>query len=570
LNKIIESLMASFRTDHELSPDLPESELFEHFASYLYVASKVTTDFSSEDLVVGCESQPSLDAVAVIVNGNVVRYPDEINSLAEANGYLDVDFVFIQAKTSQNFDSSALGSLADCAERLLKGNSIASDNNRIAEFLTLRNTVIKKAILFRNRKPRAELLYVTTGRVPESVDPNFSERKRIARERLLATQILDVAEIVLAGADELQQLSRSWQNSVTREVIFTRKIALPSVPNVLTSYLGVLPIREFMKLLEGEQDKILASIFYDNVRDYQLMNDVNAGIASTLAEKESWSRFMLMNNGITIIAKRIVSTGEPITLEDYQIVNGCQTSHVIWENRERLLEADLFVPVKVVATSDEQIISDIIRATNSQTNVSRLQLQAATDFQKKLEDCFAAFTSPGLKYERRSKQYAARTVARSKVISQYRLLKAFAAIFMSSPHLVTKGFKTVLQRVGESVFVERHRPEVYVYAATLCWAIEELVRKRKIDHGFAAARFHIAMVYHQLQKGAPSNQPESAALQKFCTGRIEHLADLENFAETIRPALRIVEDALAVKSRNGLRQSAFTGHLIQRVRDTTS
>jgi AIPR protein len=293
-----------------------------------------------------------------------------------------------------------------------------------------------------------------------------------------------------------------------------------------------------------------------------LMNEVNAGMAASLADAECRSRFMLMNNGVTIIAKRVVSAGDDLTLDDYQIVNGCQTSHVLWESRAVLSNANLSVPVKVVATSDEVVVSDIIRATNSQTNVSRVQLQAATVFQKSLEECFNAYESPGLRYERRSKQYAGVSLARSKIVTQFALVKAFASVFQQAPHQLTKGFKLVLHRVGDSIFNANHRPEIYVYAATLCYAIEQLLRKRKIDRGLSIARFHIAMVYHQLQRGVPTGNADSVALQKYCASKIESFSNLDDFATAVQPAVDIVAGALEEKSRNGVRQVPFTTHLL--------
>jgi hypothetical protein len=40
-----------------------------------------------------------------------------------------------------------------------------------------------------------------------------------------------------------------------------------------------------------------------------------------------------MNNGVTIIARDLRRTAQKFFIEDYQIVNGCQTSHVLFEQR---------------------------------------------------------------------------------------------------------------------------------------------------------------------------------------------------------------------------------------------
>ena len=161
LNPIVKSLMKSFAIEHDLPIELDEATLFEHFSAFLYAASRVVTEFTSEDLVVASSSQPALDSVALVVNGQLIRYPDEISEKAEVNGYLDVDYLFIQSKRSASFDSNALRSLGDVAERLVRGRTIPTDNERVRAFAVLTQRVVDQARYFRNRKPRALLAYVT-------------------------------------------------------------------------------------------------------------------------------------------------------------------------------------------------------------------------------------------------------------------------------------------------------------------------------------------------------------------------------------------------------------------------
>src|ERR1051326_9277693 len=45
--------------------------------------------------------------------------------------------------------------------------------------------------------------------------------------------------------------------------------------------------------------------------------------------------FPLRNNGVTIVARKLQRVGPQFTLEDFEIVNGCQTSHVIAANAKQ-------------------------------------------------------------------------------------------------------------------------------------------------------------------------------------------------------------------------------------------
>ena len=112
-----------------------------------------------------------------------------------------------------------------------------------------------------------------------------------------------------------------------------------------------------------------------------------------------------MNNGVTIIAKTLRATANRFYIEDYQIVNGCQTSHVLFDRKEAL-DSTVMVPLRLIATKDDDVIASIIVATNRQTEVREEQLLALSSFQKKLEAFFSSFDeAQRLYYERRSRQY---------------------------------------------------------------------------------------------------------------------------------------------------------------------
>ena len=82
-------------------------------------------------------------------------------------------------------------------------------------------------------------------------------------------------------------------------------------------------------------------------------------------------------------------------------MNGCQTSHVLHDN-ESLLSDSVRIPFRLIGTQDENVIEDIIRATNRQTEVKDEQFFAMKNFAKKLEAYFKSFPIiTALKYDSR-------------------------------------------------------------------------------------------------------------------------------------------------------------------------
>ena len=94
-------------------------------------------------------------------------------------------------------------------------------------------------------------------------------------------------------------------------------------------------------------------------------------MAATLRDGLKQKRFGILNNGITIISPDVRITGFDIFLRDFQIVNGCQTSNVLFEHRNSVTE-DATLMLKVVETSDLAVVDDIVRSTNRQSKVACL------------------------------------------------------------------------------------------------------------------------------------------------------------------------------------------------------
>ena len=255
-----------------------------------------------------------------------------------------------------------------------------------------------------------------------------------------------------------------------------------------------LPVdwEEYIKLIVSENGEIRKNVFYDNVRDYQGENEVNNEIAETI--KSASDKFILLNNGVTIICKKLTNLRNKFTLTDYQIVNGCQTSHVLYYNKE-LIDGKLQIPIKLIETSDENTVNSIIKATNRQTEVSNEQLIALNEFHRKLEDFYKTFTgTQKLYYERRSKQYNYMAeIEKVRIVSISTQIKAAAAMFFDKPHLASRYYGRLLKYV-DGIFSEKHRQLPYYTCAYLLYKIEYLFRNKMLPAQYRKFRYHILML----------------------------------------------------------------------------
>ena len=134
----------------------------------------------------------------------------------------------------------------------------------------------------------------------------------------------------------------------------------------------------------------------------------------------------MLNNGITIVAKSITPVGDQIEIYDYQIVNGCQTSYVLFDNR-KFLRDDSFVMVKLIEVTNENVSDRVIYTTNRQTEVKSEAFAATKHFHKRLQDYYDSVSNPyRLYYERRSKQYDLNdSVSKNRVVTLTQQIQSY-------------------------------------------------------------------------------------------------------------------------------------------------
>lgn len=443
MDRITKSLLDEFTRDSGISA-LPENERFEHFPSYLNVGRHVSETFDTGDVVTGSVGDTGIDAIAVVINGTLATDPEIVAELNDLNGYLDVTFVFVQAERSSGFDTAKIGQFGFGVQDFFKDEPTLKRNSAISDAAATMAAVYDRSSRFKRGNPICRLYYVTTGKWTN--DPNLEARRAAVKQDLEELRLFRDVEFTPVDADGIQRLYSQAKNAIAREFSFADRTVVPEIPGVTEAYIGLLPATEYLGLVRDETGDIIKSLFYDNVRDWQEYNPVNSEMRETLASDEARLRFALMNNGITIIAKTIRSTGNKIFMEDYQVVNGCQTSHVLHEQSHHL-DSSVMVPLRLIATQDEAVVSAIIKATNRQTEVKQEQLIALSDFQKKLELFFKSFDNGRkLYYERRLKQYNSTAgIEKTRIVTPANLIRAFASMFLEEPHRTTRTFSRLLK-----------------------------------------------------------------------------------------------------------------------------
>lgn len=558
MDRITKSLLDEFSREEGISR-LAEDKRFEHFSTFLAVSNYHADNFDTDDLVTGSGGDTGIDAIAILVNGSIVNDAELVQELVDTNGYLDATFIFVQAERSTGFDMSKIGQFGFGVSDFFSEKPKLPRNAQVKSAAEIMNAIYERSSKFK-RNPTCRLFYVTTGKW--QADPNLEARRKAVVEDLKGLGIFRDIEFTPVGADGIQRTYNQTKNAISRDFTFSERTVVPEIPGVKEAYIGLLPAKEFLSLLDDGNGNILRSIFYDNVRDFQDYNTVNSEIKNTLESAQQRARFALMNNGITIIARTLLATGNKFHIEDYQIVNGCQTSHVIFDN-QKLLDESVVVPLRLIATDNEEVTASIVKATNRQTEVRAEQLIAISDFQKRLEAYFLTFADgEQLFYERRSRQYNATATEKTRIITPVNLIRAYASIFLEEPHRTTRTFRTLLEQVGKTIFNPTDKLEPYYFSAAALYKLEYLFRNGSLDAKYKAARYHVLLAARLLVKPEAKPKPNSNEMARYCEPLLKIVWDTNKVTKLFEQATEIVgKTAGGNFHRDHIRTQPFTEKL---------
>lgn len=557
MDRITTSLIKDFLATQEREAT-NSSDDFELFAGYLALSNEYSKTFDVGAINVGAGDDTGIDSIAILVNGQLVEDTNEVDDLLESNGYLEVAYVFVQAKTSPKFDTQNMRTFYFGVQDFFSEKAKLKRNSDIEKFVELSEHILNYASHFRDN-PKCKTYYISTGLLQE--DQNVNGTIESAKEDLTKLYLFSSLEMHLLGAKELQKLYRKTKEPVSCKFQFASKVTLPDVDGIDEAYFGILPFKEFKNLLIDENENI-RSVFDDNVRDFQgAANLVNSGIEETLSSS-SPTLFGVLNNGVTIVADSIKASGNTFTVIDYQIVNGCQTSNILYLHRDNQDIAEISIPIRLIATKDENVKTKITVSTNNQTTIKKEQLSATSDFQRSLQHYYEAIEGEGkLYYERRSKEFHSDdSIVKRKIVTIANQIKSFSSMFRRDPHLVTTYFGSIAKTLGEKdsgLFEETHQYAPYYLAGLALYRLDGLFLSGEVDRKYRKVKFYILMLIPRLASQETLTHLNSERkCEEYCKPIISKLNKPAACKELFLKAVDVIdkagvdlEDKQALKSR---------------------
>lgn len=541
MDVVTQSLLKEFAESQKID-GLAQSDQFEAFINYIVVSDIYPEEFDF-NIVATRQGEFGIDGVAIIVNDAIVDDEEQLDDIITHNPVLQIQFLFVQAKTSSSFDSGDLSKFLQAVLDFFKDKASFQQNERILELQRIKNRLYDSAAKFVRGLPKIALYYATTGTWTD--DKNLCAIRDGFLAQASALHMFAATSFHPLDATKVQKLYFQTKNAFRVSISFGQNLSLPEIPNVRESYIGLLPISEYLKMITDDDGNVRRRLFFDNIRDFQGDTPVNKSIAGTLLSETS-IEFPLRNNGVTIVTRKLQRVGSQFTLEDFQIVNGCQTSHVIAANSAEENQA-IMIPIKIVSTEDEEVTRQVIIASNQQNKVDQESFWALDPIHKSIEIYFESKAGDQrLYYERRPGQF--NTIAgieKVRIVTKDLLLKMYASVFLEQPNQVGRYYKDLTPLIGKEIFSPHHEVHSYYTAAYIAYRLEFMFRNRRMDTEWKPFRFQIAMAARLVLEQDLKLDPKKKRSQAYCAAIDAVMADPDKAQAVFEEGTKAITKAIA-------------------------
>jgi AIPR protein len=547
MDVVTQSLLKEFAESQKIEGQ-PQSEQFEAFANYIVVSDIYPEEFDFSLVATG-PGEFGIDGIAIIVNDTIVDDEEQLEDITAHSPVLQVQFLFVQAKTSSSFDAGDMSKFFHAVLDFFKEEVSFRQNERILELLRIKNRLYEAAAKFVRGLPKIALYYATTGTWTD--DKNLCAIRDGFLAQVSALHMFAVTSFHPLDATKVQKLYFQTKNAFRVTISFGQNLSLPEIPNVRESYIGLLPISEYLKMITDDDGNVRRRLFFDNIRDFQGDTPVNRSIAATLLSETS-IEFPLRNNGVTIVTRKLQRVGPQFTPEDFQIVNGCQTSHVIAANSADENQATM-IPIKIVATEDEEVTRQVIIASNQQNKVDQESFWALDPIHKSIEIYFESKAGDQrLYYERRPGRF--NTIAgieKVRIVTKDLLLKVYASVFLEQPNQVGRYYKDLTPLIGKEIFSSDHAVHSYYTAAYIAYRLEFMFRNRRMMTEWKPFRFQLAMAARLILQRDLKLDPKKKRSQTYCNAIDTEMADPDKAQVVFEEGTRAITAAVSELKAQG-------------------
>lgn len=501
----------------EVAPEMKDDDYFEIFVNEQILKKY---ELSYDEMLKGIVDNGGdggIDGIHIFINGELLQEDTDLNIFKKD---IKFDIFIIQSKNQLGFHEDAILKMFSSAKDLFDLTAtIESFNSRYnKELLKIMKLFRNSFMKLQSKFPTVNFKYYYATKADE-VHPNVEGKVVLIEEEIKRKFSNAQFKFEFLTARKLIDLARTTQSS-TYSLRCSETISTADF-----GYMCLVKLTDYFKFIVDNNKKIIKSLFDANVRDYQGSIAVNSCIKETLESSVENQNFWWLNNGVTITVDRANMAGNTLTIEEPQIVNGCQTSFEIYNyisNIDDIDEEKRKVLVKVIQVPNEEIRMNIIRANNSQTQIPLSSLRATDDIHRDIEE---HLKTNGFYYERRKNYYKNMGKPISNIISVGYLSQIIEAIILGKPDVSRSRPSTLLKRDEDynKIFNKKYSLNLYLNGVKIARRIETIMKEMGIQAGdILNYKYHVMMFVIMYK-----NKWERVSWKKFQEINIDTILDDE-------------------------------------------
>lgn len=570
MHRIISTHLKKFISEKGIN-EKKESAQFELFVNHCIISRSYTGKFDVSDVSTSGDDA-GIDGIAIIADGELITTCEEITSLFKSHRRsIEIEFIFIQSKTSEKFEKKEITNFGDGIYDFSSEKPELPHDDVLSEARKIFDTVVDNVDKVKNGKPNATSYFVTTG--VWNGEKELSSALKIMKKKIESTGYFSCVNSYKIDRDELIKIWSSIHQPVEAIVKVKGFVPYNEMNGVEESYIAIIPAINYVEsLLLADDGKMRTGIFDENVRAYLGEdNDVNKKIKSSIRDENTKEYFALLNNGITIVSPDVRVQSDTISLSNYQIVNGCQSSHVLFRNKKYLSE-NTMITAKVIEVESPEIINKIVEATNNQSHVSNEKFLSLKAKSKNVESYFNSMNEDceddsKIYFERRDNQYSGLDFNDTKIFDIRTVARAFASMFLEIPHTAASYPTQIFEQSGEHLFNDNQN-EIAYYTATLAlYKFNRLFNSKKLPGDFGKYKWHTLMLLKYVINGLDNApEPNSKNITKYCTKIIDTLnKPRDEYLKCFEQCKDIIE-AGGYATKDRLKRSLHTNELKQQMK----
>ena len=564
LKKNVESIKEEFQFDN-----YNEAKLFEIFCNYCIVKKYFLGRFNPIEVTTD-EDDASLDGIAFIIDGELITTEDDATQIFTTHkNNLECKIIITQAKSGEKFKKNEISNFNTGILDFLSLEPKLPNGELNKEALKIFNVVLNNLKKLKNKLPDINIFYCTSGNY--EAQREIEATLDIIKIEVESKDLFESVEVTPLGRNELLKLWKAITENSETKLKLKEYFGMPPMPNIKQSYVTLVNAKEFVeKVLLDENNNIKHEIFEENIRAFLGDGDVNNKIQGTLDDEDKSKLFSVLNNGITIVTPELTLTAnsKEIELVNYQIINGCQTSHRLYENYEKLTK-DINVVVKCIESANEDNVTDIISATNSQTKINDESFFSLKQKSRLVQKYFEIENSNHSKenhiyFERRENEYKNKGFQNARVFDIKHLCRAYNAMFLNEPFNSARYVSKIFEIKKEDLFKDSDEESMYYSSALTLYRFNNLVNIKKNNaQKYVYLRWHIIQLFKLVvHKDINNVKPNSNTAKKYCESIIKKLNSKgRNYEEIFEHCYKII-DSIPFPTKDILKRPKYNNDLL--------